>query len=262
MPISFRKYLKLQKYESNINHRGNKRYPLEKNFFTHVNKDAELLIIGGDMNNGKDEEVDLFLELISDVSIPIVVIFGNHDCDSGDLERIKEKLRSNPLIKILDGEYTEFSLKGKVFGIAGAKGYGGGFSPYRMANRGELATKDFLAEEEREVKKLQTALQKMEEAKPDYSVVVTHWAAYEETIEGEPKELYLVLGSSKLGDAITEAEPNLAISGHAHHGSSGIKKARGKISACNVAYRVNKERIPLFDFSPDGSVSLRHLESH
>lgn len=238
------------------------KYPIEKGFFERVNDTADLLIIGGDMNNGKDEEVEHFLDLVSGVRIPIVLVFGNHDCDTDNIEGIKEMLLKNPLIKILDGEYVEYELNGKRLGIAGTKGFGGGFTPYRMASRGEQAMKSFVEEEDREVLKLEAALRQMESAAPDFKIALTHWAAFEETIEGESRELYIPLGSSRLGDAIEQVTPHLALSGHAHHGPQGIKKARGKISACNIAYKVNEGKMPLFDFLPDGDVVLRHLESH
>ena len=99
------------------------KYPIKKDFFDSVNDVAELLIIGGDMNNGKDEEVNHFLDLISGIQIPILVILGNHDYDSGDPQKIKNVLLKNPLIRVLDGEYAEYNLNGKRVGIAGAKGY-------------------------------------------------------------------------------------------------------------------------------------------
>ncbi len=238
------------------------KYPLTKGFFDDVNGNANLLIIGGDMNNGKEGEVKLFLDLVSGVEIPIVVIFGNHDCDAGDMEGIKTMLSANPRIKILDGEYVEYEFSGSRVGIAGTKGYGGGFAPHRLVSRGEQATKSFVEEENREVAKLETALNRMKIAAPDFKIALTHWAAFEETVEGEPRELYPFLGSSSLGNLIENSVSHLALSGHAHHGSRGIKKARGKISACNIAYKVNEGKMPLFDFLPDGSVVLRHLESH
>ncbi len=238
------------------------KYPLAKGFFDSVNGNADLLIIGGDMNNGKEEEVKLFLDLVSAVEIPIVVIFGNHDCDAGDTKRIKTMLLMNPRVKILDGEYMEYELNGSKVGIAGTKGYGGGFAPHRIASRGEQSIKSFVEEEDREVMKLERALHRMESSASNFKIALTHWAAFEETIEGEPRELYPFLGSSRLGDLIENSAPHLALSGHAHHGSSGIKKARGKIAACNIAYKVNKGKMLLFDFLPDGNVVLRHLESH
>ncbi|MGK2849053.1 MAG: metallophosphoesterase family protein [Minisyncoccota bacterium] len=238
------------------------KYPLQKDFFNRVNNNANLLIIGGDMNNGKKEEVEHFLDLVSGVRIPMTVVFGNHDCDTDNIEGIKEMLLKNPLIKILDGEYVEYELNEKRLGIAGTKGFGGGFAPHRLVSRGEQATKSFVEEENREVTRLETALNRMKVAAPDFKIALTHWAAFEETIEGEPKELYPFLGSSRLGDLIESAVPHLALSGHAHHGSSGIKKARGKISACNVAYKANNGKISLFDVFSGGIVEQRYLESH
>lgn len=238
------------------------KYPIQKGFFDDVNGNADLLIIGGDMNNGKKEEVVHFLDLVSGVKIPMVIIFGNHDCDTSNGEGIKKELIKNPLITILDGEYVEYELNGKKLGISGTKGFGGGFAPYRIVGRGESVVKDFVEEEHREVAKLETALLQMKNATPDFKIALTHWAAFEETIEGEPKEFYVMLGSSKLGDAIELANPHLTLNGHAHHGPKGIKKARGKIPACNIAYKVNDAKMPLFDFFPDGAVTLRHLENH
>lgn len=238
------------------------KYPLQEDFFSRVNDLADLLIIGGDMNNGKEEEVKLFLSLVSGVKIPMVAIFGNHDYDAGDVSKIRAMLSLDSRITVLDGEYVEYELNGKKLGIAGAKGYGGGFAPHRVVSRGEQATKLFVEEETREVKKMQIALNQMESLKPDFKIALTHWAAFEETIEGEPRELYPFLGSSRLGDAIDPVSPNLSLSGHAHHGPKGIKKARGKFPACNIAYKVNEGRMPLFDFFPDGSVILRHSAIH
>jgi Icc-related predicted phosphoesterase len=238
------------------------KYSLRKDFFDRVNDVADLLLIGGDMNNGEEKDVRTFLQLLSGVQIPIVITFGNHDCDAGDTEKIRDILLSNVLVQVLDGEYAEYAVNGKIVGIAAAKGYGGGFSPYRVVRRGEDATKAFVDEEDREILKLESALHQMEAATPDFKIALTHWAAFKETIEGEPKELYIVLGSSKLGDAIEKVSVHVALSGHAHHGSRGMKKTHGNISVCNVGYWVNDEKMPLFDFFLDGSVLLRYIESH
>jgi Icc-related predicted phosphoesterase len=212
------------------------------------------------MNDGEPEGVAKFLDLISEVTIPMVVIFGNHDCSSGNIPAIKESLLINPLIKILDGDYVEYEVKGSKVGIAGTKGFGGGFAPNRIVGRGEKSIQDFIHEEDIEVAKLSRALDRMEEASLDYRVVVTHWASFVEVIEGEPLELYPVLGSSRLGDAIISQKPCLALSGHAHHGPVGIKKARGVVAACNIAYKVNEGRVLLFDFFSPEEIVLRHMD--
>lgn len=236
------------------------KYPIKKEFFNSVNEHADILLIGGDITDGELGQVKHFLDLVSEVTIPMVVILGNHDCSSDNELMIKNLLAKNSLIKFLDGEYAEYDLHGNKVGIAATKGFGGGFAPHRIAGRGEKAFRMFIEEEAHEVRKLQQAFGIMQEASPDYRIVLTHWAAFPETIEGEPLDLYPVLGSSLLGDAIELLKPHLTLSGHAHHGPQGIKKAHGFISACNIAYRVNNGRMLLFDFFAPEDVRLHHLE--
>ncbi|MFZ1736180.1 MAG: metallophosphoesterase, partial [Candidatus Moraniibacteriota bacterium] len=92
------------------------KYPLSRGFFDHVNGHADILVIGGDMNNGKNDEVRHFLDLVSGVKLPIVIIFGNHDCDTGDIDSVKEMLSTNSRMRILDGEYAEYELGGQKLG--------------------------------------------------------------------------------------------------------------------------------------------------
>ena len=99
---------------------------LTRDFFSHVNDEANLLLIGGDTTSGATADVKLFLELISDVRVPIVLVFGNHDYNTASEHEIKKMLLTNPLIKILDGDYVGDEFKGSRLGIAGAMGYGGG----------------------------------------------------------------------------------------------------------------------------------------
>ncbi len=249
---------------------------LKRDFFSHVNNEANLLIIGGDITSGATADVKLFLELISDVRVPIVLVFGNHDYNAASENEIKKMLLTNPLIKILDGDYVEYEFKGSRLGIAGAMGYGGGFSSEESSDRGieklEAAQAkmsqpmpEYIVDlmhwerEKIEVEKLTKALHQMEKAKPKVGIALTHWAAFEEVILGEEPSSYPLFGSSLLGDAILHASPQLALSGHSHHGPQGIKKVGSKVFACNICYKVNEGRLPFFDFFIDGSFSLRYL---
>lgn len=110
-----------------------------------------------------------------------------------------------------------------------------------------------------EVEKLTKALHQMEKAKPNIGIALTHWAAFEEMVIGEEPSFYPLYGSSMLGDAILHASPQLALSGHAHHGPQGIKKVGSEVFACNICYKVNEGKLPIFDFFIDGSFSLRYL---
>lgn len=234
------------------------KYLVDKNYFSGIEKKADILLIGGDINNGKKDEVDHFLKMISKVEIPILVVFGNHDCHNRSLIEIKKQLlKGNNLIKILDGNYQKFNFQGKILVVSGVKGYGGGFTPYNIISKGEWPTKKFYQEEMKEVQKLKKTFQKLNKIKIDFHIVLTHWAPFEETIKGEPRELYMVLGSSRMGDVIELQKPNLVLSGHSHKGPQGIKKARRVISACNISYDVNDRKICFFEFS-ENRVNMRY----
>ncbi len=238
------------------------KYSLGNDFFRHVNENADLLVVGGDIGDGKEEEIKLFLELVVNLKIPIVVIFGNHDCDSDNLEDLKKMLKKNSLLTVLDGECETYDLRGRKLGIFGIKGYGGGFSPHRVVRRGESVTKAFVDEEEREVLRLQMAVEEIEKIDCDFTIAVTHYAPFEELVHGEAKEFYILLGSSNIGDVLEKAKPDLCLSGHAHHGSAGIKKARGRIAACNIALKPNEGKISFFNCFQDGSVQHYYADSH
>ncbi|HBI16879.1 MAG: Metallophosphoesterase [Candidatus Moranbacteria bacterium GW2011_GWF2_34_56] len=235
------------------------KYSINDSYFNGIEERADALLIGGDMNNGKKEETEHFLKIISEIKIPILMVFGNHECDNRSLAEIKKQiLVENNMIKILDGSYQKFDFNGKTLIVSGTKGYGGGFSPYNIINKGEKTVKEFFKEEIREVDKLKKVFEKINKLKFDFHVVLTHWAPFEETIKGEPKELYMVLGSSRMGDVIESQKPDLALSGHSHRGSMGIKKARRKqVSTCNISYDVNNRKICFFEFYP-GKIKLRY----
>lgn len=234
------------------------KYPIDDKYFNGIEEKADILLIGGDMNNGRKEEVDYFLKIISKVSIPILVVFGNHDCDNRSLFEVKKQLlKGNSLIKILDGTYQKFNFQGRTLIVSGSKGYGGGFSPNNIISKGEKSTKRFCQEEMREVKKLEKVFEKINNLRFDFHIVLTHWAPFAETIEGESKELYIVLGSSRMGDIIELQKPSLVLSGHSHKGPRGIKKARRSyIPACNISYDVNNRKICFFEFSSDKEIRL------
>lgn len=233
-------------------------YPIQRDFFSQVNGKADLLLIAGDMNDGIENQIQHFLDLISEVKIPIFIIFGNHDTNENDLLTARNLLVSNTYVTVLDGEYAEIRVKNVHVGIAGAKGFGGGFTPNELrGNIGEKIMKDFRKEIDREVEKLGSALEKMAQASPDVKIAMTHWAAFKEVIEGEHIETYPFLGSSKLGDVIEQAKVHLAISGHAHFGPSGLRMTSGGIFASNVGYLVNKEKMIFFDFLSDKTVKRR-----
>ena len=91
-----------------------------------------------------------------------------------------------------------------------------------------------------EARKLENGLRSI---RTDRSVAVLHYSPTEETLEGEPHNIYQYLGSARLADAIDRFDHVKAVvHGHAHHGSYEGRTPRGT-PVFNVAQFVLK---PLF----------------
>jgi Icc-related predicted phosphoesterase len=67
-----------------------------------------------------------------------------------------------------------------------------------------------------EALKLETALARL---RSDRRVVLLHYSPIEGTVEGEPKEIYPYLGSSRLEEPLSRYPVDAVFHGHAHHGT-------------------------------------------
>jgi Icc-related predicted phosphoesterase len=173
--------------------------------------EADVLIVAGDLTNyGTLQEMELVLNFLVRLRIPTVAVLGNHDCESGRQDELKRMLTAEG-IKVLDGDNYERD----GVGFAGVKGFLGGFGRGRLTTFGEPEVKAFVQTGIEEALKLERALTYMRAPK---RVVVTHYAPIAATIEGEPKEIYPFLGSSRLAEIIDRGGAVLAVHGHAHRG--------------------------------------------
>lgn len=105
---------------------------------------------------GAPGAVILAKELTAVVRIPMIAVLGNHDFESGQQEEVC-RILTDAGVKVLDGEACEI---GGV-GIAGAKGFAGGFGRGTLGAWGEQATKRFVQEAIDEALKLERALARL-----------------------------------------------------------------------------------------------------
>src|SRR5690606_21864797 len=128
-------------------------------------------------------------------------------------------------------ESVVLEIAGRRIGIAGVKGFGGGFAGACGSEFGELEMKAFIRHTKDTARQLLHALKSMQ---CDVRVALTHYAPTKDTLLGEKLEIYPFLGSHLLGEAIDEADCDLALHGHAHHGAErGITP--GGVPVRNVA---------------------------
>lgn len=181
--------------------------------FNRVNSEADVLLLAGDLTNwGTPAEMRIVVAELAEVEIPIVAVLGNHDHEAGETEAACEILRKRG-IHVLDGDIYE--LNDQV-GIAGVKGYMGGFGRGALTAFGERRTKSFVADCLEEVQKLELALRRLS---TPIRIALLHYAPVVDTVVGEPEPIYPFLGTDRLAEPLDRFDVTVAFHGHAHHGS-------------------------------------------
>jgi Icc-related predicted phosphoesterase len=198
-----------------------------RGFFTQASEAADALLLCGDLTDyGTAEEAQALADELGAVSVPIVAVLGNHDHESGTAQAVVEIL-THAGVRVLDGEACEI----EGVGIAGVKGFAGGFGRASLGAWGESAIKLFVKEAQNEAMKLESALAKLRTPR---RIALLHYAPVAGTIEGEPKEIYAFLGSSRLEDPLLRYPVDAVCHGHAHRGTLEARTING-VPVYNVA---------------------------
>lgn len=173
---------------------------------------VDVLLLGGDLTDyGLPEEAQVLAGELAGLSIPIVAVLGNHDFESGKQTEVTQILAAAG-VQMLDG--TACEVLG--VGIAGCKGFAGGFGRGTLRAWGEDAIKGFVREAVDEAFKLESALARL---RTEPRVALLHYAPIEATVVGEPREIFTYLGCSRLAEPLTRYPVAAVFHGHAHHGS-------------------------------------------
>jgi Icc-related predicted phosphoesterase len=200
-------------------------------YFKEVSKQADVLLICGDLTDTGDEsEAQVLSDELRACSIPVVGVLGNHDFEKGRHKLIRQIVQKEN-IHILDGE----SVVINHVGFAGVKGFGGGFDNHMLSMFGEGAMKAFVQESVDEALRLDRALARLDaEHQCDKKIAIMHYSPVKDTVIGEPEVIYPFLGSSRLAEPLNRRQVLAAFHGHAHVGSLEGKTSSG-VSVYNVA---------------------------
>jgi Icc-related predicted phosphoesterase len=196
--------------------------------FAQISQEADLLLLCGDLTDyGMVEEVQMLSrELEAGLRIPAVGVLGNHDYESGHAAEIRDAL-SHARVQILDGDTCEVL----GIGIAGTKGFAGGFGRGTLGAWGEPAIKTFVQEAVHEALKLESALARLRTPR---RLALLHYSPIRGTVEGEPPEIYPWLGTSRLEEPLDRYCVTAVFHGHAH-GGSPEGRTLGQIPVHNVS---------------------------
>ena len=200
----------------------------------HLPDRADLLLLAGDLTRcGGTEEVRVLAEELRGMPIPVVAVLGNHDYQTNcedDVRRVLEGVG----VTVLEGEAVTLDIDGARIGIAGTKGFGGGFRGAHASDFGEPEMKAFVGHTKRLSDRLEQTLMDLD---ADLRVALLHYSPIETTLEGERLEIYPFLGSYLLAQAVDNAGADLILHGHAHHGTEKGRTPAG-IPVRNVAQPV------------------------
>jgi Icc-related predicted phosphoesterase len=215
-------------------HLGEDSHGLLRPALEHCAEHADVMLLAGDLTrHGTLAEAAVVADEFADLAVPVVTVLGNHDHHSDAAEDIAQLL-SDKGITVLEGTSVRLSFPDGTLGVAGVKGFGGGFAGKCGSRFGERAMKDFIDHTIASADSLRTALTDLD---ADVVVALTHYAPVPDTLHGEPPEIYPFLGSYLLAEAIDDAGADLALHGHAHFGSEqGVTP--GGVRVRNVAQPV------------------------
>ena len=212
---------------------------------------ADLLVIAGDLTTcGSPDEGAVIADELRRVEIPVLAVLGNHDYHAGREGEVRALLEDAG-VRLLEGESAVVEVDGVRVGVAGVKGFGGGFAGACGTEFGEPEMKAFVAHTRHVSERLERALRTLD---TDVRVALLHFAPIESTLRGERLEIYPFLGSYLLGEAIDRAGADVAFHGHAH---SGIEKGvtPGGIHVRNVALPVIRHPYNVYSLRPGGNLS-------
>ncbi|MFE9174515.1 metallophosphoesterase [Streptomyces kebangsaanensis] len=198
---------------------------------------ADVLLLAGDLTrHGTPEEARVVAREIRDLPVPVVAVLGNHDHHDERPEEVTAVLEDAGA-QVLEGRGVVVPCGGARVGVAGTKGFGGGFVGRCAGEFGEPLMKEFVRYTRRCADGLRTALERLGEQGCDVRIALTHYSPVPETLAGEPPEIYPFLGSYLLAEAIDTAGADLAVHGHAHAGTENGMTSGG-VRVRNVAQPV------------------------
>jgi Icc-related predicted phosphoesterase len=208
---------------------------------------ADLFLLAGDLTHrGRPEQAQVQAEELRGGGDPTGAVLGNHDYHSDEQDAVIEVLEDAG-IRVLEGSAVVVEVRGRRVGIAGSKGFGGGFAGASASDFGEPEMKAFVGHTRTLAGRLERALGGL---RADRKLALLHYSPVAETLAGEPREIHAFLGSYLLAEAVDRAGADLVLHGHAHRGSRD-GTTPGGVPVRNVAAPVIGRAYEVFRFDAD-----------
>ena len=211
--------------------------------FADAAREADLILLAGDLTlHGEPQEAAALVEAVQDIETPVAAVLGNHDWHGNRCDELTATL-SEAGIRMLDKESAVVEVGETSVGVAGVKGFVGGFPDSALPDFGEPSLRRVYAETTEEVEGLGRALEEI--ASCAVRIALLHYAPTSATLEGEPPGIWAFLGSDRFAGPIAHHRPDIVLHGHGHMGR--FQGQIGDVPVYNVAQPVIGKDFEIFE---------------
>jgi Icc-related predicted phosphoesterase len=215
--------------------------------FAALRGQADILLLAGDLTtHGEPAQGAVLADACRQLEIPVFAVLGNHDWHVNRVPELIDVLQDGG-ITVLERDHAICEVRGVEVGIAGTKGFIGGFPGSHLPDFGEPLLREVYRETQAEVDALHRGL--CEIALCPLRLALLHYAPTLETLQGEGEGIMAFLGTDRLAAPLLEHEPTLALHGHAHAGT--FQGRVGSVPVCNVSVPVIGRDFHVFELAAD-----------
>ena len=215
--------------------------------FGRLRDRVDVVLLAGDLTtHGEPEQAAMVARAVAALDVPVLCVLGNHDWHANRRDEVAAALAEGG-IAVLEREHRVVEVCGTELGVAGAKGFAGGFDGAHIPDFGEPLLRDVYAESMAEAEGLDTALREV--ALCPFRIALLHYAPIAATLEGERRDIWTFLGTDRLAVPLREHHPDLVLHGHAHAGT--FEGRLGDVPVYNVSVPVMGEDFWVFELTGD-----------
>jgi len=215
--------------------------------FGSLDAEADLVLLAGDLtSHGDPLEAAVLGDICRGIEIPVFAVLGNHDWHEDRAAEVVAVLEDAG-VRVVEGRSATCEVRGLRIGIAGAKGFVGGFPDASLPDFGEPSLRRVYAETTAEVEALDRGLGEIDGC--DIRIALLHYAPTTSTLGSEPQGIWAFLGSDRLARPILAHRPDLVLHGHAHAGV--FEGFVGAVPVYNVALPVTGRDFWIFELGGD-----------
>jgi Icc-related predicted phosphoesterase len=224
--------------------------------FERIAERADLVALAGDLTtHGEPEQAAVLADACRELDVPVFTVLGNHDWHANRVDELLNVLESGG-IRVIDRRSARCKVRGVEIGLAGAKGFVGGFPDSTLPDFGEPLMRAVYAETGSEVRALDVALEEIADCR--IRIALLHYSPTTTTLAGERQTIWSFLGSDRLAEPISRHAPTVVLHGHGHGGT--FEGFIGPVPVFNVAVHVMDADFWVFEFDEEGRLLHKRSE--